>query len=290
MRDTNHIDSLSISQVRLRTRELARAANFYIGVLGLIRLDDLVDSEVRLGVRDDINPRIVLVEDRRSASLQRAVPGLYHVALLLPSRKDLGIAILALAAAGWRLDGASDHFVSEAVYLSDPDGNGIELYRDRPRDEWTWQDHDVVMGLDPFDFKGVVGEGEEAGESWSGMPFGTTIGHMHLQVSDVAQSREFYEDVVGLEVTNRVYPGAAFLSAGGYHHHVGLNAWNTQGRSRPDSDLAGLIDWTIELPHSDAASALLSRAAKANALAEVHGEPFIIDPDGLRLRVLPAPS
>jgi catechol 2,3-dioxygenase len=157
------------------------------------------------------------------------------------------------------LQGASDHRVSEALYLADPDGNGLELYVDRPREQWPVYDGQVAMTTERLDLNHLLAEIQEDSEPWAGIDPGTDIGHVHLQVSDLSQAEAFYHGLVGLEVTQRSYPGALFLSAGGYHHHVGVNVWNSLGASPPPENASGLISFAIRIPERSAWEALVQR-------------------------------
>ncbi|MGI8597046.1 MAG: VOC family protein [Thermoleophilaceae bacterium] len=158
--------------------------------------------------------------------------GLFHLALLVPSRAELARAVRRVTGAGGRFTGASDHLVSEALYLNDPEGNGIEIYRDRPREEWEHTGGEVRMSTLALDLDAVMAE-LPAGDGPDGMPPGTVMGHVHLSVADLAETESFYADVLGFDVTVRSYPGALFLSAGGYHHHVGANTWTSAGVPAP---------------------------------------------------------
>ncbi|MHB8839038.1 MAG: VOC family protein [Gemmatimonadaceae bacterium] len=180
--------------------------------------------------------------------------GLFHFALLLPDRASLGRFLTHLAELGVHA-GASDHLVSEALYLSDPDGLGIEVYADRPRDSWTHSGRELAMATIALDARAVADAG--AGARWSGMPAGTTLGHVHLHVGSLDEARAFYHDALGFDLIVWSYPGALFFSAGGYHHHLGTNTW-AAGRPSAAADEARLLDWEIVLP--DAASVDAARA------------------------------
>ncbi len=160
------------------------------------------------------------------------------------------------------MQGGADHGVSEALYLADPDGNGLELYRDRPRSEWRWSDGQVAMVTDPLDAAGLLGTISPA-EGWPGLDPRTVIGHVHLHVSDLARAETFYHGLLGLDVTQRSYPGALFLAAGGYHHHLGVNIWAGRGAPPPPEDAVGLIAFAVDVPDDDVWHQIINRAREA---------------------------
>lgn len=201
--------------------------------------------------------------------------GLYHIAILVPDRASLGGVLARIASAGVRL-GASDHLVSEALYIWDPDNNGLEIYRDRPRSEWHWENGRVAMATEPLDRRSVAEEGVGAGAHMKPMPAGTKIGHVHLQVGDLEKALRFYTDVVGFGQTSG-RGGAAFVSAGGYHHHVGLNVWHSLGAAPPEDNAAGLVEFEIVVPDRTALEA-------AKARLEASGFPTKGDAAGFRFR------
>lgn len=214
--------------------------------------------------------------------------GLYHFALLLPSRRDLAAILWRLAARDTPFQGFSDHLVSEAIYLADPEGNGIELYRDRPRDEWQYVDGTLQISTLPLDTDNLLAE---ATEPASEMAPGTTVGHIHLQVGDLARAVHFYQDIVGFEMVTRYGPSAAFLSAGGYHHHLGLNTWAGVGAPPPPAGSHGLRWFEVAIPEPIALAALLERAAAAGYPAEQAGDAYLItEPAGAQLRLTIASS
>ncbi|HEY7266359.1 MAG TPA: VOC family protein, partial [Solirubrobacterales bacterium] len=245
----------SMGTVTLTVADRDRMRDFYRDAIGLSELDP-GNGVVRLGAGE--LPIVELVADPDAAPRPRGTSGLFHLAILVPSRPDLASALQRVAEAGWRLSGASDHLVSEALYLSDPEGNGIELYRDRPREEWPRRDGFVQMDTLPLDLDGVLGElrREDAG---AGMAPGTRIGHVHLNVGDLAAAEAFYSGALGFDVTVRGYPGALFVSAGGYHHHLGLNTWAGEGAPAPPAGSRGLRSFEIVLPSDDALEKLERR-------------------------------
>ena len=194
-----------------------------------------------LGARGEEGPLVVLRERSGAAPVPRhGRLGLYHFAILLPSRAELGRFLRRLAELGVRA-GASDHFVSEALYLSDPDGLGIEVYADRPRDQWEADGREIRMATVPLNAAELVAEAGE--ERWDGMLAGTVMGHLHLHVGDLVEAEAFYHRALGLDKVVWSYPGALFLSAGGYHHHLGMNTW-AAGAPPAGEDDAKLLEWT----------------------------------------------
>jgi len=249
--------SAHIGRVRLQVGDLSRSIEFYEGKLGFQRLG-AAPGHATFGAGDA--PLIELVE-RKGAKpvLPRSRLGLFHFAILLPDRASLGRAMLQLHQAGIDL-GMADHGVSEALYLSDPDGLGIEIYADRPRESWRAEGAELAMGTDPLDTGSLLRAA--AGEPWSRMPAGTVIGHVHLHVGDLARAEAFYHEALGLDVVVRSYPGALFLSAGGYHHHLGVNTWAAGAAPAGDED-ARLLEWELVLPNPEDAAAAAERLAAA---------------------------
>ena len=210
----------------------------------------------------------------------RGTTGLYHFAILVPSRPDLGQALRRVVDAGWRFTGASDHLVSEALYLNDPEGNGIEIYRDRPRSEWTRDDEGVIqMATLALDLEGVLGEVDGSQPAPPEMPAGTKIGHVHLNVASSPAAEEFYSGALGFDVMVRTYPGALFVAAGGYHHHIGLNTWESAGGQPPAPGSTGLRSFEIVLPSREEADRVAeqARAAGADVTAGENGA-IVLDP------------
>ena len=234
-----------VGTVTLKVADLKRSLTFYTELIGL-RLFAQDGHKATLGVSD----RLILKLEEVSGAKPQPVntTGLYHAAILFPDRQSLAIKIAQLAAIRYPL-GNSDHLVSEAFYLSDPDGNGLELYRDRPRQEWTWADNRVQMAIDPIDFDDFFAEIKEGDRKLEdpAVPDGTKLGHMHLRVSNITVAEKFYHDVLGFDITAKM-PGALFLSAGGYHHHLGMNTWESRGGTLPVEPSAGLREFSISLP------------------------------------------
>lgn len=250
----------SLGPVRLRVGDADAVAAFYRRALGLHDLPG-DDGLVRLGTMDG-TPLVELVHDPSAPARPGRTTGLFHLAILLPSRAELAQAVHRVSRAGWSFDGASDHLVSEALYLTDPEGNGIELYRDRPRDEWRYRDGELEMSTLALDLDGVLGS-LPPGTPDEGVPDGTVMGHVHLQVRDIPEAEAFYHGVLGFDPMVRGYPGALFVSAGGYHHHLGLNTWGTRGAPPPPPGTRGLDRYRVVLPSEDDVAAAGERLASA---------------------------
>jgi catechol 2,3-dioxygenase len=267
-----------LGPVALTVSDLAASRQFYEQALGL-RGTDRDDGTVALAAQDG-RPLVALHGDSAAPRLNRRATGLYHLAILLPTRLDLAFALGRLAEARWPLDGASDHLVSEALYLSDPDGNGIEVYRDRPRDEWRYDNGALEMSTLALNLRDVLGELTGATGPQPAAPAGTTIGHVHLQVADIAEAEAFYNGVLGFDVMVRGYPGALFVSAGGYHHHIGLNTWHSAG-SGPAPGSVGLRHYEVQLPNSAELAAVRGRVHAAGIeTADVPDGTLVHDPSG----------
>jgi catechol 2,3-dioxygenase len=270
--------STHIGAVSLTVNDLSALTSFYERALGL-RVLQREGQTVRLGPPE--GPVIVeLVGDPDAPRRRHGTTGLYHFAVLVPSRADLAQALRRVLGAGWRFTGASDHLVSEALYLNDPEGNGIEIYRDRAREEWTRDDEgQLQMATLPLDLDGVMGEIDGASAIPAEMPDGTYIGHMHLQVAAIPAAEDFYVRALGFDPTVRTYPGALFVSAGGYHHHVGLNTWESAGGSPPPSGSTGLRSFEVVLPSAEDAQRVAEQARSAGAeVSARNGHAVVLDP------------
>lgn len=271
-----------IGEVSLTVADLDRSIQFYTGPLGFTVIEKS-DSGATLGVGS--TPLLFLTELAGAAPWPGYATGLYHFAILLPERVDLGRWLKNWLAHGNRLPGQGDHLVSEALYLSDPDGNGIEVYRDRPRSEWTWQGDQVVMDSLPVDISGLLDLADAESGPYTGFPEGTTVGHVHLQVSDIPKAKTFYVDVLGFDLVAEM-PSALFVSAGGYHHHLGMNVWHSRGMGAAKPGHAGLRHYTIVLADDSARQAVLERVSNAGGSIEWEGADAIIqDPWGTTARL-----
>ena len=271
----------TLGPVRLRVADLDVAAAFYQRAIGLREVARSV-SEVHLGAGG--GPALVeLVGDPGAPARPPRTTGLFHLAILVPERADLAQAVHRVVGAGWTFTGASDHLVSEALYLDDPEGNGIEIYRDRPRAEWPTRDGRLEMATLPIDLDGVMAA-LPAGAPDEGMPPGTVMGHVHLQVRDIPEAGAFWDGLVGFDPTVTAYPGALFVSAGGYHHHLGLNVWGSRGAPAPPAGALGLDRFRIDLPTAGEADAIAARLERAG-VAVTQGADGLeaVDPSGVRV-------
>jgi catechol 2,3-dioxygenase len=257
-------ESLVLTSVQLRVSNLHRSLPFYLDQLGFV-LASQSEGRADLAIAPQAPPILTLSEHPEATRPARATAGLFHAALLLPSRAALGAWLARAAERGVSFDGFADHGVSEAIYLSDPDGIGFEFYLDRPRPAWPFVGGELAMTTDPLDVQGLLGAGAPA----AGLPplAGARWGHLHLRVTDLERSEAFYRSVLGLDVMQRSYPGARFLAADGYHHHLGLNTWG-----RPQTPAAPKQAGLIE-------AVWARRAAPA--------ETTLADPDGISLRIRP---
>jgi catechol 2,3-dioxygenase len=259
--------------VHLTVADLERSLAYYGDAIGLATRER-GDGRASLGPEDA--ELLVLVEEPGAAPARRHT-GLFHYALRLPERADLARWLAHAARDGVPLAGMSDHFVSEAIYLTDPDGHGIEIYRDRPREVWEGQVWSR-MTTEPLDVPSLLGELDDpATEPFDGLPNGTDMGHVHLQVADTAEAIAFYRDVLGFELMADLFGSAAFFGAGGYHHHVGANTWQSRGAGPPPPGSAALRVATIVLPDAG------ERDRVAGRVADAGGEPEE-RPDGVHVR------
>ncbi len=274
-------DATRIGRVRLQVSDLERSIVYYQSVIGL-EVRDRSEGSVSLGPNGG-DPILELKELRGARAVpRRGLLGLYHFAILLPDRPALGRFIAHLSEIG-AYAGMSDHLVSEAVYLTDPDGLGIEVYADRSRDSWQAIGRQVVMASKPLDVESVVGSA--GGQKWDGMPAGTRIGHVHFYVGEIEKAAGFYHAGLGLDKIVWNYPGALFMSAGGYHHHVGVNTW-AEGSPPASNDDAKLVDWELIVPDSDSAEAAAKSLESAGFDVErSEGYASASDPWGIRLRL-----
>jgi len=254
---------ISVESVGLKARDAEALAQFYRDIVGLQDLSRK-DGTITLGAGE--RPLLVIEEDKAALPDDTREAGLFHTAFLLPSRPDLARWTRDALERQIAIDGASNHMVSEAIYLSDPEGNGIEIYADRPRESWPWKDGQVAMETLRLNFNDLLSTAGK--EKWSGVPDGTVIGHVHLRVRDPAEAEKWWHENMGFETMARYGPSAVFLASGGYHHHVGANSWHSAGAGRRDPARAGL-SWV------------------QFSAADGEGERRLEDPWGTAIRVFP---
>jgi catechol 2,3-dioxygenase len=267
-----------IGAVSLNVADLTRMADFYARVVGL---EELERSAQRARLGSDGRSLVELIAAPDAPPRPPHTTGLFHLAILVADRNWLGVALRRAAASRWPLSGASDHLVSEALYLGDPEGNGIEIYRDRPREDWPRANGHIQMDTLPLDLDELVDEPEPA----SAGP-GASIGHVHLNVADIPESEAFYAGAVGMDVTVRGFPGALFLSAGGYHHHVGVNTWASAGGQPPPDGALGLRHFELLVPDEASVTAVGERLEAAGFQAQLKPRTLTAaDPSGNRLLV-----
>ncbi|HEX8444780.1 MAG TPA: VOC family protein [Allosphingosinicella sp.] len=264
---------LKIGRVALTVRDLASMSRFYQQALGL----KLIEQDRRSALFG--TEAAALLELRHDPDARARSPreaGLFHTAFLLPERADLGAWVAYAAQQRLRLLGASDHLVSEAVYLTDPEGNGIEIYTDRPSADWPRSDGMIDMPSERLDLRDVVDAG--AGRTWFGFPSGGVVGHVHLQVGEIKAAESFYADLLGLDITCR-YPGGSFYGSGGYHHQLATNVWNSQGAPVRSDGATGLADVEI-LAEPSVLEAVRSRLPALSPAARNSASMSLRDPWG----------
>lgn len=275
-------DSTTIAQVTLRTQRLPALTSFYEKVMGLpvIRQET---NKVYLSATGQEPALLVLEQDVTAPRQSLQQPGLFHVAYLVPSRRELARWYQHFRESNWPLQGLGDHRVSEAIYLADPDQNGIEIYADRPRASWPILNGQVQMTTEPVDVESLLRELPIPDTPWTGLPPGTRIGHIHLQVSHLPTARVFYHQLLGFAVTQESYPGALFVAAGGYHHHIGLNTWRSRAAPPRNPLATGLASFQIQVPAGPTLNQLTTRLQEAGRTIKPMAENSVqvVDEDGI---------
>ncbi|RST57570.1 VOC family protein [Siminovitchia terrae] len=269
-----------IGTVTLTVQNIKRMLAFYIDVLGF-RVYEQGQKKVSL-TADGKTVLLKLEEDKGAKLRPPHTTGLYHIAFLLPERADLADVIKHLAEIRYPLQGASDHDVSEALYLADPEGNGLEIYADRDAASWEWKKDQVFMTTKPLDIDDLLMDA--SGTGWNGMPSGTLIGHIHLQVSDLEDAKRFYCDGISFDPVLQYGSQALFISWHKYHHHIGLNTWNSAGAGPPEEKSTGLKHFTIFFSDEAKRRKAVARLEKLNAwIIEENGAIITKDPSGIYL-------
>lgn len=274
-----------IGRVHLKISKLEPALRFYSGLLGF----EISAINERYAALSPTVGGTALLELSEVAGAMRKPPrtsGLFHVAIRLPTRAALGMLLQRLLENEYPLQGGADHLVSEAVYLADPDGNGLELYCDRPRQSWQWRGQQVAMSTEPVDAQGLL-EAAALEAPMPGIHPETDIGHIHLQAADLERSEAFYCGLFGFQATQRDYPGALFVSAGGYHHHIGLNIWAGRGAPPPPANAVGLKSFQVALPQAAQRQKLIERLQEGGIplYPQSDGSLQLQDPDGNTIEI-----
>ncbi len=273
---------MRIGMVTLRVRDLDKVADYYRDAIGLTVMTRTA-SGARLGAG---GVPLLDLERQGAARESRNAAGLYHTAFLMPTRKDLARWLVHAAANRIPLSGFADHLVSESVSLDDPEGNGIEVYADRAPELWQWNAGTVTMATDPLDIDGLLALTDTRSTSYAKAPDGLRIGHMHLRVGDLEQADRFYGGAIGLDPT-RKRTGAAFLSSGRYHHHLGLNVWQSQGAGQRDDSATGLAWFSLEIAGPDILQAQEQRLEQAGApVVAITDGIETTDPWGTKVRLI----
>jgi catechol 2,3-dioxygenase len=276
--------STDLGKVKLKVSNLQRSIKFYQEIIGfkiLTHKDNIAELTA-----DGVHPLLILEELPNAVTpRERTTTGLYHFAILVPNREQLGLSLRQLIKSGIHI-GQSDHAVSEALYISDPDQNGIEIYADRPRESWRKDaEGNVMMSLDPIDWDGLLEVSRDL--IWTGLPSDTVIGHVHLHVADLEKAKAFYVDLLGFDmmVNGAERMGALFVSAGGYHHHLGLNIWAGKGAPQPPQHATGLAYYTIVLPDQSELITVVDRLRTAGVVVQQEAIGWSVqDPFGITIR------
>jgi catechol 2,3-dioxygenase len=280
---------MNILNVHLQVADLKRSEEFYGETLGF-KVADSGPQSIELRAESFGEPLLTLTEVANAAPRPQWSTGLFHAAILLPNRKELARVLKRLAERRYRMQGFADHGVNEAIYLADPDGNGIELYADRPQTEWPLSKDGLEMFTKALDVRDLMAELGDDAEDWSGIHSSTTMGHIHLQVSDLGKAEHFYHRTLGFDIMQKTFVGALFLSSDGYHHHIGLNTWSSRGASAAPKESVGLSRFTIgisdlvalrrvQLQCQSSGFALEEIQQAKNALPSL----LVRDPDGIEI-------
>ncbi len=283
-------DATHIGYVHLQVSNAGRSLAFYKELLGFkeVQRDG---ATIFLSSTGRAPFHLILTERPDAKPIVRHSTGLFHTAIRLPNRKELARTFTRLYDQRWPFQGFADHGVSEALYLADTDGNGIELYTDRPRNQWPRKNDELEIVSIELDLDNLLEELTNDKSDWNGIHPATDIGHIHLQVSDLAKAKRFYHEVLGFDITQGTYPGALFVSAGGYHHHIGFNIWNSRGASTPSPDAVGLVSFAVAVPDKKNVDGLQEKLSSAGI--EVRNEQRVAekrlilrDFDGIQVEII----
>lgn len=278
--------AITLGEVKLKVSQLEKSIQFYTEVVGM-KVLQLDEANRTASFTADGEHTLLILEEVANAIVpqRRSHAGLYHFAILLPNRRSLSLALRNLIQSGIHI-GQADHLVSEALYIEDLDHNGIEIYADRPREQWRRDSGgNYVMASDPLDWEGLLAESE--GLSWNGLPQGTVIGHIHLHVGDLRIARAFYEGKLGFDVVgDYAQMSAVFVSAGGYHHHIGMNIWAGVGAVLPPARSVGLSYFTVVFPSASSRETTLGHLRSAGVDVSAQGNAYVVhDPSGITIHL-----
>lgn len=272
--------TLYVGEVNIKVKDLDYAVTFYQNIIGF-QLLEKTDRKAVL-TTDGKTPLLTLEQPADVIPKAGRMSGLYHFAILLPTRADLSVFLRHLLQTGYPL-GAADHYVSEALYMTDPDGNGIEVYRDRPSSEWKWSNGLVDMATEELDGDSILAESDT---EWSGLPAETVMGHIHLHVADLKKAEEFYTKGLGFKIVS-LYPQAAFVSSGGYHHHIAINTWQGVGAPTPPNNSVGLNWYTLVFPDEGARDNAMKQLRQLGAPIMESKDFYVTsDPSGNQIRLV----
>jgi catechol 2,3-dioxygenase len=277
-------DSTRIEYAQFLVPDLSKSLHFYRDLVGLIETRSRGNTTA-LSASKDGSPLVLLTEDRTARPRLAQSAGLFHLALLYPTRRDLAAAFMRLHEHDWRFHGFADHGVSEALYLADADGNGIELYVDRPPEDWPYKNGELEMVTEPLNLENLLSELKSPSPQQPAN--GLTIGHIHLQVTNLRSAEEFYHEILGFSVTQQSFPGALFVAAGGYHHHIGLNVWNSKAGSPSKQGTAGLGRFGIRVGSRDVVESLAARLRKTPYWSkDSEGGIMVHDADNIQIEII----
>lgn len=270
-----------VDLVELKVVDLQRSLEFYENIIGFKVLEQHADKI--LLTADGKNALISIEQPSGIMPTQQKTTGLYHFALLLPTRADLGAVLRHFAESNIRI-GAGDHLVSEALYLNDPDGNGIEIYSDRPDSDWKWENEYVEMATLQINAQSILAEGAKT--EWNGLPQGTVMGHIHLHVSELDATKKFY-NALGFDVMTPNYPGALFMGSGKYHHHIGLNTWAGVGAPPTPENVVGLKTFSVVFPTNEELQAAITNVIEIGSdIMEENGVFVVQDPSQNKIKLI----
>lgn len=272
--------NIFVGEVTIKVKSLEYALTFYQTIIGFQVLEK-TDRKAVLTTNGK-TPLLTLEQPDDVIPKAEGRSGLYHFAILLPTRADLSVFLRHLLQTGYPL-GAADHYVSEALYLNDPDGNGIEVYRDRPSAQWKWNNGLVEMATEQLDGDGILAESDA---EWNGLPADTVMGHIHLHVADLKKAEEFYTKGLGFKIVS-YYPQAAFVSTGSYHHHIAINTWQGEGAPAAPKNSVGLNWYTLVFPDEAARANVIKQLQQLDAPIKAEADFFVTcDPSGNQIRLV----